>query len=135
MLRPKQRTAQTITVTAPVGGWNAVSSLASMPPSEAVIIDNWFCLPTELQIRKGYTEWATGLTGNATSFIIYDSQTGTHKIFAVAGSGASYSIYDVSTTGAVGAAVVTGLTNGDWKFQLTTTSDRKSTRLNSSHRT
>ena len=119
MLRPKQRTAQTITVTAPVGGWNAVSSLASMNPSEAVVCDNWFCLPTELMIRQGYTEWVTGMTGTVKSFLAYDSQTGYHDFFAVAGSGLSYSIYDVSAEGAVGTAVVTGLTGGDFKYQLT----------------
>ena len=60
MLRPKRQSSSTITVTAPIGGWNAVTQLAAMSPNEAVVIDNWFCLPTELQVRKGYTEWATG---------------------------------------------------------------------------
>ena len=87
MLRPKQRSAQTLTMPAPIGGWNATNSLATMGPTEAVIIDNWFCLPTELQQRKGYTQWATGLTGDVKSFLTYDSATGTHQFFAVSGSG------------------------------------------------
>ena len=52
MLRPKRQSSSTITVTAPIGGWNAVNQLAAMSPNEAVIMDNWFCLPTELMIRK-----------------------------------------------------------------------------------
>lgn len=122
MLRPKQRSAQTLTMPAPIGGWNATNSLATMGPTEAVIIDNWFCLPTELQQRKGYTQWATGLTGSVKSFLTYDSATGTHQFFAVSGSGSSYSIYNVSASGSVGTAVVTGLTGGDYKHQLSTTS-------------
>ena len=109
MLRPKRRSAQSITVTAPVGGWNAVNSLASMEVNEAVIIDNWYCLPTELQLRRGYTPWATGLDGNVNSFITYDAPDGTAKFFAATDTG---KIYNVSVEGAVGAAVVTGLTNG-----------------------
>ena len=27
---------------APGGGWNTVAALASMPPEDAVILDNWF---------------------------------------------------------------------------------------------
>ena len=44
MLRPKRQSSSTITVTAPIGGWNAVTQLAAMSPNEAVVIDNWFCL-------------------------------------------------------------------------------------------
>lgn len=122
MRQPKRRTAQTVTLTAPIGGLNTATSLATMAPTEAVIMDNWFCLPTELQLRKGYTQWATGLTGTVKSFLTYDSQTGTHQFFAVSGSGSSYKIYNTTSKGAVGAAVVSGLTGGDFKHQLSTTS-------------
>ena len=114
MLRPKRQSSSTITVTAPIGGWNAVNQLAAMSPNEAVIMDNWFCLPTELMIRKGYTTWATGISGNVQSFITYSSPSGTNKIFAASNNSGSCSIYDVSSTGAVGAAIATGLTSAQW---------------------
>jgi len=80
MLRPKRQTSGTVTVTAPIGGWNAVNQLATMSPNEAVIIDNWFCLPTELQSRKGYTLWSSGIAGDIESFITYDGQDGVSQV-------------------------------------------------------
>ena len=122
MLRPKRQSSSTVTVTAPTGGWNVISSLATMPPSDAVVMDNWFCLPTELMVRKGYTSWATGITGDVKSFINWDAPNGTSEIYAVADNSGSCAIYDISTTGAVGAAVVSGLTNAEWNHAQVTNS-------------
>ena len=113
MLVPKKRSAQTLTVTAPIGGWNAVNSLANMAANEAVIIDNWYCLPTELQLRRGYTAWATGMTGTVQSFIDYNAPNGSAKFFAVTDAN---KIYDVSAQGVVGSPVVTGLTSSAFKY-------------------
>jgi len=112
MLRAKNRSAQTTTATAPIGGWNVINSLASMSPDDAVIIDNWFCLPTELKLRCGYTAWATGLDGEVNSFITYDSPNGSVQFFAATNAG---KIYNVTSSGAVGAPVISGLTNGKFK--------------------
>lgn len=123
MLRPKRQTSNTVTVTAPIGGWNAVNQLATMSPNEAVIIDNWFCLPTELQSRKGYTLWSSGITGNVESFITYDGQDGTISIFAVANDNGSCSVWDVSNqTPTSPTQVVTGLTNARWHYGQVSTS-------------
>jgi hypothetical protein len=129
MLRPKRQTSGTVTVTAPIGGWNAVNQLAAMSPNEAVIIDNWFCLPTELQSRKGYTMWQQNITGNIESFITYDGQNGNSHIFAVADDEGDCSVWNVTTvyqdpTGHITAAteVVTGLSNARWYFGQVSTS-------------
>lgn len=111
MLRPKRQSSSTVTVTAPVGGWNAISSLATMPPTEAVVMDNWFCLPTEIMVRYGYTEWATGIAGNVESFINYDHPDGTIKSYAVSNNSGACQIYDVTMPGAVSSAVVSSLTS------------------------
>jgi len=122
MLRPKRQTSGTVTVTAPIGGWNAVNQLAAMSPNEAVIIDNWFCLPTELQSRKGYTLWSSGIAGNVESFITYDGQDGTIHNFAVADDAGDCSVWDVTTQGVAPTEVVTGLSNARWHFgQVSTT--------------
>jgi len=120
MLKPKRQSAQTVTVTAPIGGWNAINSLQAMSPNEAVIIDNWFCLPTELQLRQGYTEWATGITGTATSFLNYEPPSGSSKFFVAANNAGACSIYNVSAGGAVGAAAVTGLTSAQFHYAAMT---------------
>lgn len=114
MLTPRRQNAKTVTVTAPVGGWNARDPLAQMKPSDAVVLDNWFCTPTELRSRKGYSDWATGIPGSVQTLIDYDSSTGTEQLFAVSDNAGTCAIYDVSAQGAVGAAVVSGLTNAKW---------------------
>ena len=123
MLRPKRQTSGTVTVTAPIGGWNAVNQLAAMSPNEAVIIDNWFCLPTELQSRKGYTLWSSGIAGDIESFITYDGQDGVSRVFAVADDAGDCSVWNVTAqTPTAPTEVVTGLTNARWYFGQVSTS-------------
>ena len=118
MLKPKRQVAQSVTVTAPVGGWNARDPLATMKPTDAVVLDNWFCTPTELRSRKGYSVWAT-VTGNVQSIIDYDSPNGSEKLFAVSDNG---TIYDVTASGAGTATTVTGLLNAKWDHTQFSTS-------------
>ena len=123
MLRPKRQTSGTVTVTAPIGGWNAVNQLAAMSPNEAVIIDNWFCLPTELQSRKGYTLWSSGIAGDIESFITYDGQDGVSRVFAVADDAGDCSVWNVTAqTPTAPTEVVTGLSNARWYFGQVSTS-------------
>jgi hypothetical protein len=103
--------SRSVSVTAPVGGWNARDSLADMPPADAVIMLNWFPLTTEVTLRKGYTEWATGISGQVESLFVYAGST-TNELFAVAGG----AFYDVTANAAVGAAVVTGASNSRWQY-------------------
>ena len=81
-----------------------------MPPQDAVTLDNFFPTPTTVDLRKGYTIKASGLPANVESLMPYITAT-TQKLFAASGT----AFYDVSATGAVGAAVVTGLTNARWQ--------------------
>lgn len=91
-------------VPAPVGGVNARDSLAAMPPTDAVIMDNWFPQPSYVSLRNGNLVWATGLPAQVNTVMAYNGLT-SRKMFAVSVGG----IYDITTKGAVGAAVVTGL--------------------------
>jgi hypothetical protein len=54
-MQPKQNTATTASIPAPIGGWNARDSLANMSPTDAVQLVNWFPTPTDVTMRKGYT--------------------------------------------------------------------------------
>ena len=101
--RPQKGQRQS--VPAPVGGLNARDSISEMPPTDAVLMVNWFPGTTAIQVRNGSQTWATGLPGWADSLFPYSAQGGGRKLFAASGTG----IYDVTSTGAVGAAVVTGL--------------------------
>ena len=54
---------KTISIPAPVGGLNARDSLAEMPPTDAVKMDNWDANTTNISLRLGAQNQATGLPG------------------------------------------------------------------------
>lgn len=107
------RRALTASLPAPLGGWNVRDALATMKPTEAVYMENWWPTPVDVQVRKGYTSWATGLPGTTDSLMAWNGPAGTKKLFAFTSTG---SVYDVSSPGAVGSPVITGLTNGQWQY-------------------
>lgn len=111
MARAKRAVSQPVSVPSPVGGWNARDSLTSMSPSDAVILQNWYPATTECVLRNGYVQFATGLPGQVETLMAYAGGA-TNKLFAISNG----SVYDVSAGGAVGAAVVTGLTNSRWGY-------------------
>ena len=117
-----RKTSQIVTTPMPIGGWNVRDPLPQMKPTDAVILDNIFCLPSELQIRKGYVNWATGITGNVETIFDYDKPSGAEQLFGAANNAGACSIYDVTAQGVVGAAVVTGLTNAQIKHSHFTNS-------------
>ena len=111
MARAKRAVSQPVSLPAPVGGWNARDALPSMQPADAVILENWYPATTEVTLRNGYAKHVTGITGQVETLMAY-SGAATDKLFAIAGG----KVYDVTSQGAVGAAVVTGLTNSRWGY-------------------
>jgi len=101
----QQRRAVTASVPSPIGGWNARDSVAEMNPMDAVVLENFYPTPSQIQLRKGYTQYATGITGQVDTLMQYSGGSSS-KMFAAAGS----TIYDVSTAGAA-TSVVTGQGN------------------------
>jgi hypothetical protein len=100
-------------IIAPIGGLNARDSLAEMPETDAIILDNWFCQPTWVEFRKGRTTLATP-TGNAETVMGYrGAQNVGNFLFAGVNNGGVYSIYRVDNAGggSPGAAVVGGAGN------------------------
>lgn len=115
--KAQRRNFSAVSVSAPVGGWNARDSLAAMGPLDAVTLTNFFPNTTSVNLRYGYTVWSTGLSGIAETLLTYAGGA-TQKFFAATNTGR---IYNVTTTGAVGAADVTGLTNGRLEYVNMTT--------------
>jgi hypothetical protein len=111
MARAKRAVSQPVSLPAPVGGWNARDSLAAMSPLDAPILTNWYPATTECQLRNGYSKHATGISGQVETLMAY-AGAATDKLFAIANG----SVYDVTSAGAVGAAVLTGLTNSRWQY-------------------
>jgi len=104
------------TVPAPVGGLNAYDSLAAMPPTDAIILQNWWPQSYGCSVRKGYVEWATGLPSTVETLAGWYNLAGSQKMFAWSSTG----MYDVSTRAVVGAAIVTGLANAKWQTVVLT---------------
>ncbi len=109
-LRQNQRriqVAKPIKLAAPTKGWYSASSIAAAPEQTALIIENWFCEPDALRLRKGYQSHASGLhpTSPTETLMVYTSGTDA-KFFAAAGS----RIFDITSPGAqtTGDAVITG---------------------------
>lgn len=77
-----------------------------MPLTRARVLDNFVPKGVALEIRKGRSDHVTGITDPVETLMAFNSGS-TSKLFAAAGA----SIFDVTTAGAVGAAVVGSLTN------------------------
>jgi hypothetical protein len=102
-LRP---TGQTKTLPAPLGGWNSRDSLAMMAPTDAVTLNNWWPRTSDMLNRRGSTVWATDLPAAVNTLMTYGGTTN-QEMYAVSNG----AIYDVTTQGAVGSPVMTGLGN------------------------
>jgi hypothetical protein len=100
------------TLPAPVRGWNARDSVAAMKAQDAIVLDDMFPEATKVSLRPGIADWSTGIASGARieSFLPYNGGT-TKQLFAAAGT----AFYNVTASGAVGAAVQTGLTNARWE--------------------
>jgi len=120
--RKRQALAQSQSYPAPIGGWNALDSLAAMKPDEAVYLDNWFPNTTSVDLRAGSTNWATGITGRVETLASYNTPAGTQKLFGAV-SGTGFPIYNVTASGAVPAAETLSITptSARWQYVNITT--------------
>jgi len=113
----RKQVSRSLSIPAPVGGWNARDPIGAMNPVDAVYLDNYIPKTTTVALRSGYSDHVTGITGDVETVVAYNSAS-TSKLFAAAGA----NVYDVTNPGAVGAAVVSGQTSARWQtFNVTTT--------------
>lgn len=105
------RISEVVSHAAPTKGWNARDPIAQMEPGEAIAMDDIFPTPVDVMLRKGIVSHATGLANQVESLMPYNTPAGTQTLFAAAGT----SFFNTTSAGAVGAAVVTGLTNARWQ--------------------
>ena len=106
-LRRSQK-SRTVSITAPVSGWNARDPLAEMQPTDAVILDNFFCTPFDVVLRSGCSSYATGISGTVNTLTSYSPPASSaRRLFAFAGA----NVYDISASGAVGTPAVAGISS------------------------
>lgn len=112
------RPSNTISLPAPIGGWNARDSLAAMDEKDAVILQNYWPNTTDVQFRFGYTRFAYGFASQVETLMWYSSGTA-NKFFMVEGSRG----WNISAGGdfSAGTPDLTGLTNARWQYINITT--------------
>jgi hypothetical protein len=110
--------AQTAYISAPLGGLNTKDHPSVIGETESQFM--WNCYPTSKGIvpRRPAASHATGFADQPESLMVYVSASGTETMFAAAGT----SFFNASSAGAIGAAVVTGLTNAKWQSLMVTLS-------------
>ena len=104
----------------PVAGLNARDSVADMKPEDAILLDNWFPLATEVKVRDGYSSFAT-FTGDCESVVVYNGVSAT-KIFVCVNT-TNDLIINATAGGAISTAVVgssgptvQAITNSRWDY-------------------
>lgn len=107
----QRQTALGVSLPAPVGGWDALNPIAAMPPTHALILDNWIPRAGLVELRRGYVTQVTGFPAVVESMMSFRSGTA-DKLFAASNG----KLYDVTTAGALGAAVLTGQTNNRYNY-------------------
>lgn len=113
---PRRATTGGSQIAASTRGLNLHDGIAAMKPADALILDNWFPEQTYLRVRGGRTEYATGVSGGVQSILEWAGPA-SRKAFAASPT----DVYDITTSGAVGAAVVSGLGSGYWQSTMMTT--------------
>jgi len=101
---------------APVGGLNAVSSIMAMPPTDAVVLENWIPYPDRMQMRFGADDHVTGSGDIVDDLYSYGALSGSSTLFATTDTG----IYDVTSAGAWPAAAI-ALTEGKTSASILST--------------
>lgn len=110
----KQQVAQSQSLPAPIGGLNARDSIALMPETDAVTLDNWFPSTTSVDLRKGFDSHAT-FDGDCETILLYNGMAA--GIFIAVDNDPDHEIIDATNGGAVSTPVVGG--SGDTVQALT----------------
>lgn len=110
----RARKANARTLPVPIKGWNTRDKLTETRDSAAYapVLTNWIPTASRLVLRSGYVPHATGLPDADVETLMEYAAATVRRRFAAVGT----EIYDVTATGAVGSADVTGLTNAQWQW-------------------
>jgi len=103
--------SQSASVPSPIGGWDAYSALAEMPPQNAVQLVNWFPQPGYVELRRGYViHCDTGTGTEVDSLMAYQGpDIVDSRLFSASGG----EIWDV--TDDTPSSVGSGFSNNRWQ--------------------
>lgn len=109
MAARRPRTGST-SISSPVGGLNARDSIADMPETDALVLDNWFPGTTEVDVRNGSLYFADCGSHAIETLMGYVGPV-TKKLFAVSSDG----IYNITAGGHIASADISPITNARWQ--------------------
>ena len=139
--RVQKARAKSVSLPAPVGGWNARDSIADMPKDDAVELINYFPDTTTVKLRFGYTAHSLSVSGQVETLMPWNAGA-VERLFAATSNGFIYNTTsaDDILTDETGAYILTeggdtlilenvnsvlqvsGLSNGRWQHVNFTTS-------------
>lgn len=103
----QSQTSVSKSLPAPLRGMNMRDSIADMKEGYALVLNNWFCKTSYLEVRGGCSNHLTGMTGTPKTLAVYNKLDGTSKMYAATNAG----VFDATSAGAVGASLA-ARTNG-----------------------
>ncbi len=113
--KTKPRISRTKSFAAPRRGWIANENLASAKPEGAWVLQNWFPTPRGCRLRAGSEKYGTAdVTKAITSMATY--KAGNNNQFFATDENKLYPYTTVADPDVSPAALVTGLTGGDWSW-------------------
>jgi len=102
---------QTTSLGSPTGGLNTRDSLVAMPPTDAVVLRNWWPQIYGCTVRRGTQLRCSGFPGAVSTLATWTSATGVSTLLAWSLT----SLYNATPSGPIGAAILTGLSNAIWQ--------------------
>ena len=99
-----------VNVPSPSGGLNTKDSESAMEPTDALIMENWFPGQGSVSTRKGFTQYATGLSGYVETLMEYNANT-TRKFICANGS----TLNDITNPASI-VSVGTGFTSARFQW-------------------
>lgn len=102
-----------VSLPAPFQGWNTIDSIAEMPPTMALTLDNMIPSTSSVISRKGFGSYATGVGSGNVDSLFELKALGVNK-FIAASSG---NIYDISSSG-VASSIASGFSSNQWQGSI-----------------
>ncbi len=109
---PAANTSMSASVSAPVGGWDAINPLAAMPPENAVQLINFFPQPGYVELRRGHLihcDTGTGLPVETVMGCM--GQDSADDTLIAASDGTLFNVTDETPT-----TIDTGFDSDRWQF-------------------
>ena len=94
-------------IPAPIGGLNSRDSIDMMPPTDAIVMSNFFPTVEKITFREGYTWFCTSIGSGDVETLVEHNAGSNRQLLAIGSNG---TLYQIDTGSAVSKK--TGLSNG-----------------------